>query len=75
MTRSLSRIIWCLCGVLAVVGAWASDGVINLEVYPPVTVADGRSTLTVTASVRDSSGNLVPDGTQVVFDTTLGTFR
>lgn len=75
MTRAAHRLAWCLCTLLFALCAWASDGVITLEVYPPVTVADGRSTLTVTASVRDSSGNLVPDGTQVVFDTTLGTFR
>ncbi len=60
---------------LATTIAMAQNGVITLESYPTVSVADGRSTLTVTAQLRDNSGRLVPDGTQVIFDTTQGTFR
>ncbi len=55
--------------------ALAGNGNLNLSAFPAVALADGRSTITITAEVRDDSGNLVPDGTQVVFDTSLGTFR
>ncbi len=55
--------------------ACAQSGTVTLESYPGMSVADGRSTLTVTALVRDERGSLVPDGTQVVFDTSLGIFR
>lgn len=48
---------------------------IQLQAFPFRTVADGRSTVTITAIVRDSTGRNVPDGTRVVFDTTLGNFR
>ncbi len=37
--------------------------------------ADGVSTLTVTATVRDSLNNPVPDNTEVRFTTTLGTIQ
>lgn len=40
-----------------------------------MSVADGRSTITVSAEVRDSSGKAAKDGTQVVFSSTLGNFR
>ena len=40
-----------------------------------MSVADGRSTTTITAEVRDSRGNLVADGTKVSFESTLGLFR
>lgn len=74
-TGSLARflILVALCTACAI--AAASTGSIQLTAFPGVSVADGRSTITVSAEVRDNSGNLVPDGTQVVFETTLGTFR
>ena len=53
----------------------AAAGSIELTAFPGVGLADGRSTITVTAEVRDSSGQLVPDGTIVVFETTLGQLR
>ena len=40
-----------------------------------MSVADGRSTVTITATVRDVNGKFVPDGTQVVFSTESGSFR
>lgn len=40
-----------------------------------MSVADGRSTADITATVRDSTGRTVPDGTQVMFQTDLGTLR
>lgn len=55
--------------------AAAQNGTVALDAFPTMTVADGRSTVTISAQVRDSSGNLVPDGTQVVFDSKLGVFR
>lgn len=54
---------------------WAEQGLIRLTANPSLSVADGRSTVTVTAEVRDSSGRAAKDGTQVVFATTLGNFR
>lgn len=65
-----------LIGLMAVVApALGQNGTILLESYPAMAVADGRSTITVTAQVRDGSGNFVPNGTQVVFDSSLGSFR
>lgn len=59
---------------LAVV-AWADQAYVHLATYPSISVADARSTITVTAEVRDSNGRFVPDGTQVIFESTLGSFR
>ncbi len=53
----------------------AVSGAINLTTFPTVAVGDGRSTITVRAEVRDSQGRLVADGTQVLFETSLGRFR
>jgi hypothetical protein len=53
----------------------AASGSIELTAYPGVSVADGRSTIAITAQVRDSGGQMVPDGTIVIFATTLGQFR
>lgn len=66
-----------LVGILLILGAmgFGQNGTIQLESYPSMVVADGRSTVTITAQIRDGSGNFVPDGTQVVFDTNLGSFR
>lgn len=47
----------------------------QLTAYPAVSIADGRSTTTITGVIHDSAGHLVPDGTRVVFVTTLGSFR
>ena len=52
-----------------------ASGSVELTAYPGMSVADGRSTITITAEIRDDAGSLVPDGTQVVFSTTLGKFR
>ncbi|MCH7904551.1 MAG: hypothetical protein IH944_08295 [Armatimonadetes bacterium] len=73
--RLLLRLI--AVSVLAVVPllALAANGTIKLTAFPTITVSDGRTTITVTAEVRDGSGRPVPDGTRVVFETTLGTFR
>lgn len=55
--------------------AVAQNGSIRLSSFPSLTVADARSTVTITAEVRDSAGRTVPDGTQIVFTTTMGLLR
>jgi hypothetical protein len=68
-----------LAGILVIVllGAIASSerAIIQLSSFPTMSVADGRSTVTVTAQVRDSQGRNVADGTRILFSTTLGSFR
>ncbi len=68
---------WFLAVLLLAVAAcgFAQNGSINVNAFPSATVADGRSTLTITAEIRDSAGSLVPDGTAVLFETKLGEFR
>lgn len=55
--------------------AWAADGIITVTPFPSVAVADSRSTITVTAEIQDQQGHKVPDGTQVVFETDIGSFQ
>lgn len=56
--------------------AIASNGQIrSISAFPTMSVADARSTVTITALIVNSSGKPVPDGTQVTFSSTLGTFR
>ena len=52
-----------------------SNQVRNISSFPSMSVADARSTVTVTAVIVNSKGSPVPDGTQVTFSTTLGSFR
>src|SRR5689334_1106295 len=61
--------------LLLVAMSLGEGGNIQLTTLPTITVADGRSTVTISAYVRRPSGQFVPDGTQVRFDTNLGTFR
>ncbi|MBL8086988.1 MAG: hypothetical protein JNM85_02815 [Chthonomonas sp.] len=72
---SIARILACLVLTLAVCLAFGREGVITLTAFPTVEVANGRSTITIKAEVRDNRGALVPDGTQILFDTNLGSFR
>ena len=55
--------------------AYTQTGNVSVSVYPTATVADGHSTLTITAHVAGSNGQPVADGTQVLFQTDLGSFR
>ncbi len=55
--------------------SFAQEGVIELTSFPSISVSDGRTPVTISALVRDRSGNLVPNGTQVIFESTLGSFR
>jgi hypothetical protein len=47
-------------------------GTIQLSANPGAIVADGRSYCTVNALIEDRYGNLVPNGTQIHFSTSLG---
>lgn len=47
----------------------------KISAFPTMSVADARSTVTITALVVNSKGSPVQDGTQITFSTTLGTFR
>lgn len=65
--------------VLATVLATASSAAhaaglatIRLTAAKLTILADGKSTTTITADVRDDRGNVVPDGTVVRFDTNYG---
>lgn len=82
--EGLPRVILCApmmrCAIALIVFllaacGWAADGVIVVTTYPSRAVADGKSNITVNAEVRDSAGRLVPDGTQIAFQTKLGEFR
>lgn len=53
----------------------AGNATIELQSFPSMSVADGRSTVTVSATIRDNDGKLVPDGTRVVFSCDRATFR
>lgn len=65
---------------LFLVGVWLSLAAfaaaqfadVQLQAQPNATVADGRSTVSISATLRNQSGSNVPDGTQVVFTTTKG---
>ena len=73
LCRALLSLLLALSALAAF--AVASDGVIIVTTYPSRAVADGKSNITVNAEVRDSVGRLVPDGTQVAFQSKLGDFR
>jgi hypothetical protein len=70
-----TKLILALLLALAAFGAWADGGNVQVTTLPSITVADGRSTVTVSAYVRRPSGQPVPDGTTVIFSTTLGRFK
>jgi hypothetical protein len=48
---------------------------IKLSISPSILLSDGKAVALVSAEVRDARGNLVPDGTQVQFNTSLGVLR
>ncbi|MES1227211.1 MAG: invasin domain 3-containing protein, partial [Armatimonadota bacterium] len=55
--------------------AHAGQGSVRLTTFPDMAVADARSTITVTAEVRENSGRPCVNGTKVVFQTTSGHFQ
>lgn len=74
MSRNL-RLLSLACLALVTAFAAADERSVQVSTFPTMSVADGRSTITVTAIVRDSNGRAVPNGTSVVFESTLGHFR
>lgn len=66
---------FCSLMFLATAIVMAGTATIELQSFPSMSVADGRSTITVSATIRDSDGRLVPNGTQVVFSCDRATFR
>jgi invasin-like protein len=73
----LHRVLLQRCGLLLALlsltaAAFGSNGSLALRATPEVVRADGHSTTTITAEVRDSGGGIVPDGTPVHFTTTTG---
>jgi len=66
----LALLILCCAAFLR-----ADVGSVRLSAFPDMAVADARSTITVTAEVRENSGRPAINGTQVIFQTTLGHFQ
>jgi hypothetical protein len=60
---------------LAFTCSFADKAYLNLSAFPSISVADGKSTVTISADIRDGNGKVVPDGSRVFFSTTLGSFR
>lgn len=76
MTTAIRRLTTVLTGLLIVTAtALAQKASLNLTCFPALSVADGHSTVTITAEVRDLGGSFVRDGTPVVFETDKGQFR
>ncbi len=73
--RSYRPFIAAIAGFFFATQTLAQNAAIRLTCFPAISVADGRSTVTVNADIRDQNGRTVPDGTQVVFSTSNGTFR
>jgi hypothetical protein len=71
----LQRTLALLALILVAQAAVADQTSVALNAFPSLSVADGRSTTSITAQVRDSEGRAVADGTKVIFETTLGSFR
>ncbi len=69
------RLVFSITVLLLAVNALANSVQIRLSPFPAMSVADAKSTVILTAEIRDRSGQLAPDQTQVIFTTTLGTFR
>jgi hypothetical protein len=69
------RLILVLCIVVAAALGFGASATIEMTSFPSMSVADGRSTVTISAMVRDLNGKLVPDGTRVLFSTDSGSFR
>jgi len=61
--------------VMAAMAVHAASASIEMQSFPTMSVADGRSTVTISATIRDNDGRLVPDGTNVIFSCDRGTFR
>jgi hypothetical protein len=74
--RSLRHLVlFVLMGLVASAWGQLQTGFVQLSSYPTAIVADGHSTLTITATISSANGTPVPDGTQILFQTDLGSFR
>lgn len=69
------RLLWIALTLSLTAAVLADNGTLTISALPPMALADGRTPVTFTVEVRDSTGRYVPDGTQVLFETNLGTFR
>lgn len=58
--------------LLFAASAYSQTGSIQLSASRQVIQSDGKSVATISAVVRDSSGNLVPDDTEIRFSASLG---
>ncbi|MBS1726599.1 MAG: hypothetical protein JST51_07745 [Armatimonadetes bacterium] len=75
MARQASRGLILALALAGAKTALAGTISIQLQAFPTEAVADGRSSIAVTLIVRNSDGSNVPDGTQVLVSSTLGSFR
>lgn len=66
-----------LIAATIIASAASSFGIINiqLEVFPREAVADNRSQITLSLTVRNADGSIAPNGTRIILNTTLGNFR
>ncbi len=71
----LLRWIWMLVLTALAAVSIAASATIEITSFPSMSVADGRSTVTLSALIRDVNGKIVPDGTRVIFSTDMGSFR
>ncbi len=62
---------------LFVLGCFASaqDGALEVTKFPDAILADGISNVTLSIKVYDKTGRFVRDGTEVIVESTLGTFQ
>lgn len=73
--RSFAQSLRCLflwLGLLLCGLSSAQDATIEVTAFPAAIVADGISSTTLTLTIRNRNGSLVPDGTQILLETTLG---
>jgi hypothetical protein len=71
MRTALSLVLW-FGGVFCCL---AQSGSMNISSFPTAAVANGHDTAAIRVTIINGSGTTVPDGTQVQFETDLGTFR
>lgn len=68
------RAVWIIALSLFALCAYAQNGTVKTTAFPNLALSDGLSPVVITAEIRDDKGQLVPDGTPVVFETKVGTF-
>ncbi|MCC6444054.1 MAG: hypothetical protein IT210_11445 [Armatimonadetes bacterium] len=73
MRYIVSIILWV--AIAATASAQSTVNSIKLRATPDTIRADGLSKASIIAEVRDRSGQLVGDGTEIRFSTTLGNFN